>query len=111
MIEADIDNGAGRFRTGLFAEGEIVVDENARAVAVPQASIVSFAGVEKVWVVQEEKARSKRVLTGRREAGLVEIVEGLQPGDVVLSDGQQGREGPVRITSAVSTDRATMVGE
>jgi RND family efflux transporter MFP subunit len=112
IIEADIDNGTGRFRTGLFAEGEIVVDENDRALAVPQASIVAFAGVEKVWVVREDKARSQRVRTGRREAGLVEITEGLQAGDVVLSDGLQGREGPVRITTtAAATDRAAMVGE
>jgi RND family efflux transporter MFP subunit len=111
VIEADIDNVDGRFRTGLFAEGEIVVDESDRALAVPQSSIVAFAGVEKVWVVRAEKAHAQRVRTARREGGLVEVVDGLQVGDVVLSDGQQGREGPVRIASAPSSDRAAMIGE
>ena len=96
LIEADIDNGAGRFRTGLFAEGEVVVDPNDRALAVPQTSIVSFAGVEKVWIVRDGKATARRIRTGRREAGLVEVVEGLQPDDVVISNGHDGREGPVR---------------
>jgi RND family efflux transporter MFP subunit len=111
LIEADIDNGAGRFRTGLFAEGEVVVDANDRALAVPQTSVVSFAGVEKVWVVRDGKATSQRIRTGRREAGLVEVLEGLQAEDVVLSDGRQGREGPVRVDHAPLTDRPAMTSK
>ena len=46
-IEADIKNSDGRFRTGLFAEAEIVIDPQQRALAVPESSIVHFAGVER----------------------------------------------------------------
>ncbi len=111
LIEADVDNSAGRFRTGLFAEGEVVVDENDRALAVPRASIVSFAGVEKVWVVRDGKATSQRIRTGRREAGLVEVLEGLQAEDVVVSDGRQGRDGPVRTEHATLIERPAMTSE
>jgi RND family efflux transporter MFP subunit len=111
VIEADVDNTAGRFRTGLFAEAEIIVDENSGALAVPEASIVAFAGVEKVWVVRDGTARGQRIRPGRRENGLVEIIEGLQPGDVVLADGEQGREGPVRIAGAPSSESAAILSD
>ena len=39
-----------------------------------------------------------RVVTGRRESGLIEILDGLSPGDQVLTDAQKGRAGPVSVT-------------
>jgi RND family efflux transporter MFP subunit len=97
IIEADVDNSAGRLIAGLFAEAEIVVDPERRVLAAPVSSIVAFGGVEKVWVVQDQKAHSQRVLTGRRMGDYVEIVEGLEPGAVIVRDGRKGREGLVQV--------------
>ncbi len=52
-IEADVPNPDGRWRAGLFAEAEIVVDPNDQALAVPVGAVVEFAGVQKVWIVQD----------------------------------------------------------
>jgi HlyD family secretion protein len=111
VIEADIDNRAGRFRTGLFAEGEIVVEENDKVLAVPQASIQSFAGVQKVWVVRQSKAQAHRIRTGRTSGDFVEVVEGLQPGDVLIADGQQGCDGDVQVASAPVPESPSVVGK
>jgi hypothetical protein len=37
------------------------------------------------------------VVTGRRERGLIEVLDGLSPGDQVLTDAQKGRAGPVSV--------------
>lgn len=95
VFEADIPNTDGRLRSGLFAEAEIIVDSQAEALAVPASSIVEFAGLEKVWVVNNGEAREVSVRTGRRDDGLVEIVSGLAAGDVVITQGTDGRVGPV----------------
>ncbi|OYW21287.1 MAG: hypothetical protein B7Z55_05935, partial [Planctomycetales bacterium 12-60-4] len=95
IFEADLPNPGGRLRSGLFAEADIVVDSNSEAVAVPETSIIEFAGVEKVWRVNGGAAVEVEVRTGRREHGQVEIVSGLAAGDVIIQQGSAGRAGPV----------------
>lgn len=97
IIEADVANPDGRLRTGLFAEAEIIVGPDDRALLIPRDSIVNFAGLEKVWVVVEGRASARRIRTGRQDGAWVEVLEGLEAGETILSDGQRGREGVVRI--------------
>jgi membrane fusion protein (multidrug efflux system) len=87
MFEADIPNPEGCLRSGLFAEADVVVDEQAQALVVPLTSVREFAGREKVWRVESSgRSRSVSVRTGRRSDGLVEIVSGLSPGDLIVQD-------------------------
>jgi RND family efflux transporter MFP subunit len=97
MIEADVENGQSRWRSGLFAEAEILVDAEQQALTVPVSSVVAFGGVEKVWAVKEDKAEPRPVRIGRRDAKFVEVLDGLSAGDVILADGRQGREGAVHV--------------
>jgi multidrug efflux pump subunit AcrA (membrane-fusion protein) len=61
MIEADIDNRAGRWRSGLFAEADIIVDADQSVLAVPLTSVVAFGGVEKVWAIKDNKAEPRPI--------------------------------------------------
>ena len=82
-------------RAGVFAEAEIVVDPEARALVVPVEAVREFAGVEKVWLVRNGQADEKIVQTGRRDPDRVEILQGLSRGDLVVAQAQTGRRGPV----------------
>jgi membrane fusion protein (multidrug efflux system) len=93
IIEADLPNPKLRLHAGLFAEIDIVVDPEAKTLAVPAAAVTEFAGVEKVWLVRDGKAETRIVQTGRRSAELVEILQGVAPGDVVAADAQKARRG------------------
>jgi len=84
LVEAEVPNQGGRLRPGSFAKAEIVVRAADTAVLVPSSSIVSFAGIEKVIGVEDGKAVEKRVKTGRRAGGQVEIVDGVKPGENVV---------------------------
>jgi multidrug efflux pump subunit AcrA (membrane-fusion protein) len=49
---------------------------------------VTFAGVTKLFVISDGAAHERQVQTGQRgSGGLVEIVEGVQPEEVVATSG------------------------
>ncbi|HCX31014.1 MAG TPA: efflux RND transporter periplasmic adaptor subunit [Blastocatellia bacterium] len=85
MVEADVQND-GTLRPGSFAKAEIVTNDSKMAVTVPSNSIVTFAGIEKVIVVQNGKALEKPITTGRRSGDWTEILAGVNVGDQVIVD-------------------------
>jgi RND family efflux transporter MFP subunit len=83
-IEAEVRNPAGSLRPGAFANAEVVTESHSTTILVPAAAIVSFAGVERVFVVSGGKAAERRVTTGRRDGTRVEVTAGLKPGESVV---------------------------
>jgi RND family efflux transporter MFP subunit len=86
VVEAEVANPNGRLRPGSFARAEIVVEADRTAVMVPTSTVVTFAGLEKVFVVKDGKALEKRIRTGRRSGDRVEILEGVAAGELVVAD-------------------------
>ena len=85
VVEADVRNN-GKLRPGSFAHAEIITNDSKMAVTVPNNAIVTFAGIEKVLVVQNGKALEKPVTTGRRNGEFTEIVSGVNVGEKVIVD-------------------------
>ena len=85
MVEADVPND-GNLRPGSFAKAEIVTNDAKMAVTVPNNAIVTFAGIEKVIVIQNGKALEKPITTGRRGGEWTEILAGVNVGDQVIVD-------------------------
>jgi membrane fusion protein, multidrug efflux system len=85
VVEADVRNN-GKLRPGSFAHAEIVTNDAKMAVTVPNNAIVTFAGIEKVIVVQNGKALEKPITTGRRSTDFTEIVAGINVGEKVIVD-------------------------
>src|SRR5215470_13279506 len=83
VVEADVRNN-GKLRPGSFAHAEIVTNDSKMAVTVPNSAIVTFAGIEKVLVVQNGKALEKPITTGRRNGDFTEIVSGINVGEKVI---------------------------
>jgi RND family efflux transporter MFP subunit len=87
IIEAEVDNQQGRLRPGSFAKAEIQTSMTSNVVMVPASAIVTFAGIQKVFSVKDNKAVEKTVVVGKRDGDWV-VVEGLDAGaPVVLSPG------------------------
>ena len=85
VVEADVRNN-GKLRPGSFAHAEIITNDSKMAVTVPNNAIVTFAGIEKVLVVQNGKALEKAITTGRRNGEFTEIVSGVNVGEKVIVD-------------------------
>jgi RND family efflux transporter MFP subunit len=86
IVEAEVANRDGKLRPGSFARAEIVVEADRTAVMVPISTVVTFAGLEKVFVVQDGKALEKRIRTGRRSGDRIEILEGVAEGEPVVAN-------------------------
>jgi RND family efflux transporter MFP subunit len=98
-VEAVVPNPDDTLRPGQFATAEIIIDDAEPALVVPADAIVTFAGVQKVLTVEDDHAREQRIRTGRRQAGRVEVVEGLEAGDVVIREPGNLVDGvPVRVS-------------
>jgi RND family efflux transporter MFP subunit len=85
VVEADVHSN-GKLRPGSFAHAEIVTSDKAMAVTVPSKSVVIFAGIEKVIVVQNGKALEKPITTGRRINEWTEVLSGVSVGESVVVD-------------------------
>jgi RND family efflux transporter MFP subunit len=108
LIEADVPNESLELQAGLFAEAEVVVNPEARAVVLPLSAVSRFAGVQKVWLVDNGIAKQQTIRTGREDTDRVEIVDGLSEGAIVVLDASEGHDGPVipreRYSKAVPND-------
>jgi RND family efflux transporter MFP subunit len=98
LVETEVSNTTNSIRPGAFARAEIIASSSQQALMVPAAAIVTFAGIDRVFTVQDGKAGEKRVRTGRHTEAGVEVLEGISAGDKVviepgnLTDGEKVTE-------------------
>jgi RND family efflux transporter MFP subunit len=83
-VEAEVPNRDHELRPGSFASATILTGTDESVLLVPRTSVVTFAGLERLFVVRDGKAVQTRVRTGRRHEGRVEILEGVDPGASVV---------------------------
>jgi membrane fusion protein (multidrug efflux system) len=85
-----VPNERGLLRPGGFAKASIIVDAESRAAVVPTESIVRFAGVTKLFIVENGKARSiNDIQTGAEGRGWVEVTSTQLPATAqIVTTGQ-----------------------
>jgi cobalt-zinc-cadmium efflux system membrane fusion protein len=72
----------------MFASFRIVTSEPSESPAVPEAAVVYEGEAAHVWMAQPDGTLAYRAVhTGRREDGLIEVTQGLVPGDRVVTQG------------------------
>ena len=105
-IRGCIDNRHLQLRPGMFARITAVFGERENARVIPEEALVPQGNRQFVYKLvdgpdQDTKiAQRVEVKLGIRQPGRVEVMEGLQPGDVVVTAGQQRiqKDGtPVRV--------------
>ena len=84
LIEAEVPNPTAVLKPGAFARAEIVTEGSQPVIRIPAASLVTFAGIEKVLAVRQGKIVEIRVQTGRRANDSIEVVAGLKAGETVV---------------------------
>jgi RND family efflux transporter MFP subunit len=95
-VEATAQNGDGLLKPGMFARVFVDVSNNYPATLVPGTAVASVAGLYKAFVVENGRVVEREVKLGQREGDLIEITEGVKPGETVavgtldkLSDGRK----------------------
>ena len=75
---------------GMFARLQVVMETVAEAVAVPGDAVLIMPNGEKVaYVLKDGKAQRRVVQTGLEAGGQVQIVSGIQPGETVITAGNE----------------------
>ncbi|MGO9602421.1 MAG: efflux RND transporter periplasmic adaptor subunit [Candidatus Binataceae bacterium] len=84
LIEAEVPNPKGILKPGYFAHVTMDLGQD-RALFVPDSAVLRYAGVARVFIVQNGVAHTREVKTGEMMGNLVEITEGLKPGERVIT--------------------------
>jgi RND family efflux transporter MFP subunit len=85
IVEGEVPNEAGTLRAGSFVEATITVNHLATGVAIPAQAVLSFAGVERVFLVEGQALAERVVRLGRRlDKDRVVIQSGLSSKELVV---------------------------
>ncbi|MBV9559197.1 MAG: efflux RND transporter periplasmic adaptor subunit [Bradyrhizobium sp.] len=89
LVRSEVDDPDHLLRSGMYASFVIRVEDPVRSLAVPENGVVREGdGTMTVWVTKDSRHYSKRtVSTGLRENGWVQIRDGLQSGEQVVTNG------------------------
>jgi membrane fusion protein (multidrug efflux system) len=97
-IRAHISNSDGRLSPGQFVRVSVILAERPNALVIPEEAIMPVGDKLLVNLVVDGKVELREVKLGKRLAGKVEVREGLQGDETLISAGwQKVRAGaPVR---------------
>jgi len=94
QVEALFPNARRELKPGFFGRAAVLLRVDPDAVTVPKTAVVTFAGVDKVFVVAGGAARERRVTLGADLGDRVEIASGVAAGErVAVSDTGRLAEG------------------
>jgi len=107
-VRARLDNSDGRLRPGMFARVRVILGTRSDALLVPEEAIVPLGDDFFVFTVANGTAKRVKVKLGVRREAQVELLEGVKPGDVVVTAGiRVQRDGqPVRVVGSAVAGEA-----
>lgn len=97
LVRAKIDNPDGRLTPGAFATAQLIIDERVDRPVTPEEALVATRAGYMVYLVNDLISERRNVRTGLREGGMVEILEGLEPGDRIVRVGHMRLSGGERV--------------
>jgi RND family efflux transporter MFP subunit len=89
-IEADVRNEDGQLKPGTFARLTIATNKVDHAIVVPATAIQTKYGTSVAFILENGKLKASEVKLGDRLGPRVEITEGLQAGQSIVSDDVDG---------------------
>ena len=87
-VRANLPNGELKLRPGLFVNVNVFLGARLDAIVIPEQAIWPIGQQKTVYVIIDGKAERRDVTLGERQPGSVEILAGLEIGDVVVTAGQ-----------------------
>lgn len=86
-VIVEMPNAGGTLRDAMFVELAIVLREEKQAVVVPASAVVQDGPMHFVFVKNGDVYKKHDINPGLRNDQVVEVLAGLAPGDVVVSQG------------------------
>jgi len=88
-VRSEVADPKNELRSGMLAEFVVRVQDAVESVALPTNGVIRESdGTLTVWVTADRHRFLQRVIkTGLREEGRVQILDGLQLGELAVTDG------------------------
>jgi membrane fusion protein (multidrug efflux system) len=100
QVEALASNRDGILKPGLFSRVVLYTEAAREMVVVPITSILYDESEMKVFLIEGDRAKERKVKTGGKYGELIEITEGLKAGEIVVAAGQNNLAEGVKVNVA-----------
>ncbi len=87
QLRAIASNTGENILPGLFVKVELLLEEIPNALMIPTEAIIPELESNKVFLVRGNKVISQPVTTGLRTEDKIQILQGIQPEDTVVTEG------------------------
>ena len=88
LMRARIPNKSNKLKPGMFVRVAVTLANRPNAIIVPEQSIWPQGRDTFVFRVVDGKAALTKIEIGNRHPGQVEVISGLAPNDIVVTEGQ-----------------------
>jgi membrane fusion protein (multidrug efflux system) len=104
-VTIDIEDHIGKLKPGMFASVFITTETHNDALIIPKKAMILESNLDQVYIYLEGNAHKVNLKVGFKEGEDLEVLSGLEEGDLVVTAGQDGlREGlPLRIPDRESS--------
>lgn len=88
-VRAELDNSNGALKPEMFASFRVITGPVTNSPAVPTRALVYEGSDVHVWVANQadKTIRQRRIQTGAMEGGMTQVLNGLLPGELVVTSG------------------------
>jgi membrane fusion protein (multidrug efflux system) len=86
-VRALVDNETDHLLPGAFTDVKLQLNRKVNALLIPTQAIIPSEQTKSVILARNGKAHFVEVKTGVRRASNIEITDGLQPGDTIITTG------------------------
>jgi RND family efflux transporter MFP subunit len=103
-VKAVFPNAEHRLWPGQYVTLVTTVRELKDAIVIPQASIITGADAQTVYVVGKDQAVQQRRIRLLHSFGTQAVVSGVQPGDRIVVDGKQNLRPGAKVSETTAQD-------
>ena len=88
LVRATVHNPDDLLKPEMFASATILMGEGDTGLAIPRDAIIYEGSTARVWVARDDKgAELRQIKTGLISGNMIQVVEGLRPGEKVVTKG------------------------
>ncbi|HKI98291.1 MAG TPA: efflux RND transporter periplasmic adaptor subunit [bacterium] len=88
-VEVELDNAQGRLRPGMLVRVRVPLEQYRGQLMIPRYAMLERERERVVYIVRDGKAVERVIESGASSEGMVQVLKGLEPGDLVIVTGQQ----------------------
>jgi membrane fusion protein (multidrug efflux system) len=87
-IKLKMSRHDSRIKSGMYGAVKLVTEQAENVLSIPSAAVFTYYGEDTVYVIEEDRVMKRTVELGLSTVEMTEVINGLKPGEVVVTEGQ-----------------------